>query len=119
MSRASVKDPSSAVSPTGTFAKLFKDIAAYGAGDLLLRAASFVTLPIYTRLFAAADYGKLSYVTTSVTLIASLVALGGESAYARYFFEAKTDQDRQEITSSWLVFLTLWTIGVSLVLLPI
>lgn len=105
--------------PPGTIAKLFKDIAAYGAGDLLLRAASFVTLPIYTRLFAAADYGKLSYVTTSVSLIASVIALGGESAYARYYFEARTEPERQEITSSWLVFLAAWTIAVSLMLLPV
>ena len=102
----------------GALFALVKDVAAYGVGDLLLKAASFFTLPIYTRLFTATDFGKLSYVTTAVALVSAIVGLGGESAYARYFFAVDSEEERATITSTWFFFLLGWIVTVSLLLLP-
>lgn len=89
--------------------ELTKDIAIYGLGDLVLKATAFITLPIYTRIFTPEDYGVWSFVTTCYSLLSAVLVLGGDSAYARYFFAAKTLRDRQTVTSTWLGFLTLWS----------
>lgn len=98
---------------------LAKDTLVYGLGDLLLRAASFLTLPIYTRVFAPADYGVLSFVLTAIALLAAFLILGGDSAYARFFFEAQTLEERRVVTSTWFGFLALWITGLCALCLPL
>jgi len=100
------------------FLHLFKDVAIYGTGDIVLRAASFITLPIYTRIFTPEDYGIWSFVITVIGLLNAILILGGDSAYARFFFEAKTLHERQLVTSTWLGFLALWSGGVVILCLP-
>jgi O-antigen/teichoic acid export membrane protein len=98
--------------------QLVKDIAIYGSGDVLLRATAFITMPIYTRIFTVEDYGTLNFVLTVVGLLGGILILGGDSAYARYYFEAKTHEERQLITSTWFSFLALWSGGIILLCLP-
>jgi O-antigen/teichoic acid export membrane protein len=89
--------------------QLARDIVIYGSGDVLLRATAFITMPIYTRIFALDDYGALSFVLTATSLLNSFLILGGDSAYARFYFDAKTDHERQLITSSWFIFIAIWS----------
>jgi O-antigen/teichoic acid export membrane protein len=100
------------------FLQLLKEFAIYGFGDIVLRAASFFTLPIYTRLFTPEDYGIWSFVMTVLGLVSGVLALGGDSAYARFFFEAGTLRDKQVITSTWIGFLGLWSLVVVMLCLP-
>ena len=90
------------------FQDLFKDIAIYGLGDILLKAISFITLPIYTRIFNPADYGILTSVAIFSSLLIQFLSLGSQSAYARLFFEVKTIKERQLVTSTVLIFLSFW-----------
>ena len=101
-----------------SFRSLFKDIAIYGFGDLIFRATSLLTLPIYTRIFSPADYGILSYVLTIINLMSAVLALGCTSAYSLYFFEAKTPEAKQLITSTSLIFVALSSVAATLVCLP-
>lgn len=103
----------------GSFRSVAKDVLIYGSGDLLVRATGFLTLPIYTRILTPEDYGVWSFVTTATVLLSAFLALGGDSAYARFFFEAKTLEDRQRVTSTWLAFLAAWSFGLTLVILPL
>lgn len=103
---------------SASFRHLFKDIAIYSVGDLLLRATAFITLPIYTRIFSPADYGIWSFVLTVVGFLSAILALGGESAYSRFFFAAKTLDDKQTVTSTWFGFLALWSSAIVLLCLP-
>jgi O-antigen/teichoic acid export membrane protein len=98
--------------------QLLRHVVVYGAGDVLLKATAFVTLPIYTRLFTPADYGAWSYVMTTMAFAGSVLALGGESAYCRYYFEAETERERQDITSTWILFLAGWSIVAVALCLP-
>jgi len=75
-------------------------------------------LPIYSRFFVPAEYGAYGYVSTVVGLVSAVLILGGDSAYARYFFAARTIEDRQRVTSTWIAFLAAWTFIVVLVILP-
>src|SRR5438477_586844 len=102
-----------------TFLRVIRDTAVYGGGDLLVRATGFLTLPMYTRVFSPAEYGVWGYATTAVGLLDGVLALGGDSAYARYYFAARTFEERQILTSTWLAFLALWSFGVVLLALPL
>jgi len=63
--------------------RLSTDLVVYGLGEAIVKAIAFLTLPVYTRVFAPAEYGQLSLATTVVGLVATVLALGGDSAYAR------------------------------------
>ncbi|MBM4305820.1 MAG: hypothetical protein FJ115_08605 [Deltaproteobacteria bacterium] len=89
---------------------LIRDIAVYGTGDLILRAAAFFTIPIYTRIFAPEEYGIWSLVTTIIGLLNIVLSLGGDTTYARFFFDARTDREKGLITSTWFGFLFLWSL---------
>ena len=90
----------------------------YGLGVIVVKAFSIITIPIYTRVFTPEQFGILSYVTTLGGLLGSVLVLGGDTAYARFFFEAKTHGQRQVITSTWIGFLAVWAAAVCLLLLP-
>jgi Membrane protein involved in the export of O-antigen and teichoic acid len=98
---------------------ILKDFLVYGIGDFLVKAATFLTLPIYTRLLTPAEYGIWSYILTALGLFSGILILGGDSAFARYYFEAKTDEERQSVTSTWLGFLFAWSLLVVAVMLPL
>lgn len=98
--------------------QLLKEFAIYGVGDILLRATSFITLPIYTRLFTPEDYGIWSFVATAVGLLMGILALGGDSVYIRFFFEVQDLPGQQLVTSTWLGFLAIWSTLLVIVCLP-
>ena len=98
--------------------RLLKDLLTYGWGEIVLKASAFLTLPLYTRLLDPADYGVWSFVTTSAALVTTLVGLGGETAYSRFYHEAKSEEERQRLTSTWLAFLSAWSLGLTLMALP-
>ncbi len=97
---------------------LFKDFAIYGTGDILLKATVLITMPIYTRIFTLQEYGIWSFVITVIGLLNGILILGGDSAYARFFFEAKSLREKQLLTTTWFGFLTLWSGGMILLCLP-
>jgi O-antigen/teichoic acid export membrane protein len=98
--------------------RLTRDFAVYGIGVIVVKAFSIITIPIYTHVFTPEQFGVLSYVTTLGGLLGAVLVLGGDSAYARFFFEARTHEARQLIASTWIGFLAAWSIAVSLLLLP-
>jgi O-antigen/teichoic acid export membrane protein len=97
---------------------LIRDIAVYGAGNLILKATAFFTIPIYTRIFTPGEYGMWSFIATAIGLLNSILVLGGDSAYDRFFFEAKTKEGRRLVTSTWFGFLALWSVGWVVLCLP-
>jgi O-antigen/teichoic acid export membrane protein len=101
------------------FRRLFKDFATYGTADIVVRSTAFITLPIYTRLFPPEEYGIWAALMAVVGLLNAFLALGGDSAYARHFFEARTHEARRRITSTLLWFLLGWALVITLALLPL
>lgn len=98
--------------------RLTQDFAVYGLGVVVIKAFSIITIPIYTHVFSPAQFGVLSYVITLGGLLGAVLVLGGDSAYARFFFEARTLERRQLVTSTWIGFLAAWSIAVCLLLIP-
>lgn len=98
--------------------RLTQDFAVYGLGVIVIKAFSLITIPIYTHVFTPAQFGVLSYVTTLGGLLGAVLIVGGDTAYARFFFEAQTVERRQLITSTWIGFLAAWSVTVCLLLIP-
>ena len=91
----------------------------YGSGDFALRLSALVTIPIYTRLFDAEEYGVWSFVASATWFLNALLILGSDTAYTRLFFEAKTQRERQTLTSTVLLFVGSWAVLVCLALIPL
>lgn len=98
---------------------VLRDLFTYGTGEVILKLASFVTIPIFTRIFSPEEYGKWALIAAAVHIVTIAVTLGGESAYARSYFTLRSDQDRRLLTSTWIIFLSVWSIALILLLLPL
>lgn len=98
--------------------RLSRDILVYGIGEVVVKAFGLITLPIYTRIFSAAEFGTLSVVLTVAGFILAVVALGGDSAFIRYFLATRDIRERRVITSTWIGFLAAWSMGAILLMLP-
>ena len=98
--------------------RLSRDILVYGVGEVLVKAFGLITLPIYTRIFSVEQYGTLSLVLTVAGFVLAIVALGGDSAFSRYFLAARTVGERQTVTSSWIGFLGAWSAIAIVLMLP-
>jgi O-antigen/teichoic acid export membrane protein len=98
--------------------RLSRDILVYGVGEVAVKAFGLITLPIYTRIFSPDEYGTLSVVLTVAGFVLALVALGGDSAFIRYFLAAPSIGERRTITSTWIGFLGVWSAVATILLLP-
>ncbi len=114
----SVENQPAAAAGNFSFLKLFKDILVYSSGNILIKGMSIISAPIFTRIFNTAEYGAWGFITSIVAFLTGILLLGGDSAYTRYFFECKTDEERQAVTSTWFAFLAVWSYVVVLALLP-
>lgn len=94
---------------------LSRDLVTYGAGGLFARALAFITFPVYTRVFPPDEYGILALVTTTTALLGPFLAVGGDTVYARFYFEAETDEARRRLTTTWFGFLAAWSATVVVV----
>jgi O-antigen/teichoic acid export membrane protein len=93
-------------------------MALYGTGDFIHKLALFMALPIYTRVFTPEEYGTWSFVATAVGLLGGVLILGGDSAFSLFFFEAKSETEKQLVTSTWFGFLFAWSVAVIFLCLP-
>jgi O-antigen/teichoic acid export membrane protein len=97
---------------------VFRDTLIYGVGDVFVRAAVVITIPIYTRIFTPEEFGTLSFVLTASLLLSAIVIVGGDSAYTRYFFALPEHGVRRVLTTTWFAFLTLEATLLTVALLP-
>ena len=100
------------------FKALFGDMAVYSFGNILIKGFSFISAPIFTRIFSPDEYGAWSFISAVIAFLTGILLLGGDSAYTRYFFECKSDEERKTLSSTWFLFLALWSHLVVLALLP-
>ena len=102
----------------GSIRRLARDVLIYGSGDLVLRAAALLTLPIYSRLLEPDDFGVWSFLVTLTFLLNVVLVFGTDAAYGRYFFVSADPRTRTVLTSTILLFVGGASLAVVLVLLP-
>lgn len=68
----------------------------YGAGSLLVTLASFISFPIFTRIFSVDEYGVLNLISASLMLLVAIAKLGVQHAIVRFYAEVKAG--RRDVT---------------------
>ncbi len=106
------------------FKQLGKDSIVYGLGGILAKGISFFLLPVYTRIFAPADYGLITMLTVISSLLAGLLAMGMDSAQSFYFFAQKESgrASQARLITAILQWRLTWgaaIVGGSLLLAPL
>ena len=100
------------------FKKLFSDLAVYSSGNLLIKGMSLISAPIFTRIFDPSQYGAWSLINVMVAFFTGVLLLGGDNAYTRFFFQCKTEEEKQTLSATWFMFLALWSVLLLAVILP-
>ncbi len=100
------------------FKKLFSDLAVYSSGNLLIKGMSLISAPIFTRIFDPAQYGAWSLINVTVAFFTGILLLGGDNAYTRFFFQCKTEEEKQTLSATWFMFLAVWSVLLLIVILP-
>jgi O-antigen/teichoic acid export membrane protein len=98
--------------------RLGKQSAIYGLGGLVSRILAVVLLPLYTSYLSTADYGKIETLTAASSVLVIVLRLGISSAFFRFYFDAKEDEERIRVvrTSFWFT-MTSGTAGLITALL--
>lgn len=79
---------------------LLKDSVIYGGGRTLVKLLSALLLPLYTSFLSPADYGVLGIVLSTTTLIDVIVTLGIDVAFARFYFDEKTEANHRKVITT-------------------
>jgi len=81
-----------------------KDTFVYGLGRSLKKFIGFFLLPFYTRALTPSDYGILETLGTAIVFLTAFLSLGLNQGAGRYFFMAKTSEEKGQILFNLLVF---------------
>ena len=63
---------------------LAKDTAIYGCSSIIGRFLNWCLVPLYTSMFAAAEYGIVTYVYSVVALALIVLTYGMETGFFRF-----------------------------------
>lgn len=68
----------------------------YGIGSLAVTMASFISFPIFTRVFTVDEYGILNFISASLMLLVGIAKLGVQHSIVRFYAEIKAG--RRDVT---------------------
>ena len=80
------------------------------------RLLPFLLLPVYTYYFVPAEYGVFSLVYSFWYLIIVFYLYGMETAFQKFFIEAKTFEERKSIYSTTIILLIITSVLFSLLI---
>lgn len=91
----------------------------YGLSGIISRFLTLFLVPIYTRVFTPTDYGVLSLVSSSISVMQILAVLGLDSAAHRWFWDVEDDLDRRRSIASgaWCQLAAATVIGAAVFLM--
>lgn len=72
----------------------------FGIGAVLQKAISFVLIPVYTKYFIVADYGKLGLIRVTAQIFSSIFSLGLISALFRSYYDYEDEENRSKVIST-------------------
>ena len=84
--------------------QLVSDTFFYSLGLVLRRGLSVVTLPVLTRYLSVRDFGMLSIIGTVRELLGVVFELGIPNSSTRFYYDCQTQEERQRLFGTLLVF---------------
>lgn len=92
--------------------KLFVHVSNYSIGSLLVTIAGFISFPILTRLLSQSDYGLLSLVGVTLTLLVALGKLGLQNPIIRFYSDAESGKQSWGLNEYYATIIYgMFTIG--------
>ncbi|MEO6693724.1 MAG: oligosaccharide flippase family protein [Ignavibacteria bacterium] len=95
--------------------ELFSHTMIYGVGIMLNKSVNFILLPVYTKYFTPEQVGMLTLILSLSFFLGIIYTFGLETAFMKFFIDAKDIMSKAEIYSSILIFLTLTSIIISMI----
>jgi O-antigen/teichoic acid export membrane protein len=93
-------------------------IIIYGLGLGLNYGIGFILLPIYSRLMAEADYGRLEVLSRTMEIVSLLFLTQYGITYIR-FYRDKTDEQYRRLVTSTCIYVVLLVAGLMTLLLTV
>ena len=81
---------------------LFKSVAWYGVGNILVRSVSLILLPLYSNLISTREFGNYSLLVSVYTVIATIFQFGMYLALNKFYTEEPDDEKKKVIFSTIL-----------------
>ena len=97
--------------------KLASQTAVYGVSSIVGRVLTYLLVPLYTRAFAAAQYGIVTGLYAYVSFLNVVFTYGMETTYFR--FANRPGTDRQDLYDRTLSLLLLSSAGLTLLLMAL
>lgn len=92
------------------FKKLSFQTLIYGLGDMIVKAINFLLIPLYARHLAPDEYGVYSLVLTFQFILVVILGLGFSSAIFKVYNDVDSEDEKNEVISTALIFLSGWGI---------
>lgn len=96
---------------------LARDAAVYATGDMAAKALGFISVPLYTRVFSPEVFSSIAFLATVGALLTSVLALGGDSVIARFWFRDPAPEAVQQLVVTWIGLIFVLSSGAALLLL--
>lgn len=81
--------------------QLLSESVVYGLAATVSRFLSVFLVPVYTRIFTPEDYGVVSLVTSTITVISIFVVLALDNSAGRWYFDTEEVEDQKRTIASW------------------
>ncbi len=95
---------------------LSKSVAWYGLGNLFIRSASFILLPIYSNLISTSEFGNYALLMSVYAIVSVLYQFGMHGSLNKFYIEERTEKKKKIIFSTLLNAIFLIGIIVTLML---
>lgn len=99
------------------FKQLAGDSLIYGLSTVISGFISLFLVPVYTRIFAPADYGVINLVNVTFFLINILVVFGLDNSVALWFWDKTEEEERKRTFATWFWFQVIVSISFALVVI--
>ena len=101
-----------AVSLAAELKRLGRHSIVYGLGGFVSRILAVLLLPLYTHYLTRANYGAIETLVALTTLLVIVLRAGISNAFFRFYFDAKTQEQRIVVvrTAFWFT-MTMATAG--------
>ena len=91
-------------------AKVFTHGKWYILSSMATKGLNLLLLPVYTRYLPPEEYGLLNVLLSIVSVISIFISLYLDTAYERFFFEQKDEENLAKLFSTLFLFVLAWGI---------
>lgn len=97
----------------------FKSTLIYGLGNLSIKLAGFVLLPLYTKYLSVSDYGVLALLESVSQILVAVFSFSLTSALFRWYWDSNYTDRKKSIVFTTIVFSSCVALAVVAAMFPL